>query len=339
MNEEKLNSENTPGSDTVAPLIISSASTSENCDMGEDGNSSDKKKTVTRKSSKKTKKTNKKVAPKDDSPSLPPQSDADVEIGNDLYNLYVESKERARSSYASINIFDAIENEIVSTPEEENYPQNTAYDMPDEEEQLSFSSEIDDDSPEDREDVDEEEKTLPPFNPKKPRSIDNRFDFLELFIFTLLAVMILTSFVFRHSIVEGDSMQNTLQTGEHLIISDLFYNPDRGDIVVCEDYTTGLRKPIVKRVIAVEGDLIEIKADGSIYVNDKLLDEDYTYVNADNYRYNPMKLRVPENEIFVMGDHRNASTDSRDFGCVSEDAILGRVLIRFYPFDKFGTVE
>ena len=338
MNEEKLNSENTPGSDSVAPLIISSTSTSENCDMGEDGNSSDKKKTVTGKSTRKTKKSTKNPAPKDNPSTAPHQSDADVEIGNDLYNLYVESKEKARSDYSSINIFDALESELDSAPQESS-PQNTAYDMPDENEQLSFSAAIDDEIPKDKDDYDEEEKTLPPYNPKKPRSIDSRFDFLELFIFTLLAVMILTSFVFRHSIVEGDSMQNTLQTGEHLIISDLFYNPDYGDIVVCEDYTTGLRKPIVKRVIALEGDLIEIKSDGSIYVNDKLLDEDYIYINTDNYRYTPMKMRVPEDEIFVMGDHRNASTDSREFGCISEDAVLGRVLIRFYPFDKFGVVK
>jgi len=193
----------------------------------------------------------------------------------------------------------------------------------------------------------EDEEETPPiatepeaekYDPKKPRRIDGRFDILELFVFTLLAVMIITSFFFRHSVVVGVSMEQTLYEGDHLIISDLFYKPKQGDIIVCEDYTTAERNPIVKRVIAVEGDFVEIKQEG-VFVNGKLLEEDYVYIDTSNYNYSNLTLKVPEGELFVMGDHRNKSTDSRLLGTISEDSVLGRVLIRFYPFAKFGTVK
>ena len=177
------------------------------------------------------------------------------------------------------------------------------------------------------------------YDAKKPRRIDNRFDLLELFVFTLLGVMILTSFFFRHSVVEGQSMEDTLLSGEHLIISDLFYTPKRGDVIVCQDYTTSISKPIVKRVIAVAGDTVEITPSGNVYVNGALIEEDYIKIDKPNYSYDDLIITVPEGELFVMGDHRNESTDSRKIGTVSEDSVLGKVLLRFYPFNKFGTVK
>ena len=205
-------------------------------------------------------------------------------------------------------------------------------------EKSSESEDIEDELIED-EDLTEE---APKYNPDKPRRVDARFDLVELFIFTLLAVMIITSFFFRHSIVDGESMENTLHSGEHLIISDFLYTPKRGDIIVCEDYTTAIRKPIVKRVIAIEGDTIKITATGGVYVNDVLLDESkYVYIDDSDYLYEEIELTVAKGEIFVMGDHRNKSTDSRNnaVGTVSVDSVIGKVLLRFYPFDKFGTVK
>ncbi len=172
----------------------------------------------------------------------------------------------------------------------------------------------------------------------KERGIDMLFDVLELFIFSLVTVLLVTTFLFRHSIVDGSSMENTLHGGEHLIISDLFYTPERGDIIVCEDYETSLRKPIVKRVIGLPGDHIVVTSDYTVYVNGDLLQEDYVYVDF----YNPtpaVDIVVPQGEVFVLGDHRNNSTDSRYFGTIKIDSILGRVLFRFYPLDKFGAVE
>ncbi len=268
----------------------------------------------------------------------PEISEDDAAIGNDLYNLYVESFSHFKDDATAIDVFEAIE-ENGDADYGELFPNTADYDS-DENDQIAFSDDFDDFEETDQSDLSfqDEVDSLPPYDEKKPRRIDNRFDFAELFIFTLLAVMILTSFIFRHSIVEGDSMQNTLHDGEHLIISDVFYVPQRGDIIVCEDYSTGIKKPIVKRIIAVGGDNLSITRDGEIYVNGELLDEEYVF--TDGYaRYPSINVTVPDGTIYVMGDHRNESTDSRSVGFIDEDAILGKVLLRFYPFNKFGTVD
>lgn len=184
----------------------------------------------------------------------------------------------------------------------------------------------------------EQPKKKKGYDPDNPRKIDSAFDFVELFIFALVAVLIFTTFFFRHSVVEGSSMENTLHDGEHLIISSFFYEPQRGDIVVCEDYSTPHKKPIVKRIIALEGDRIQVSIDGKVTLNGEELVEDYVFVNGRILEH-PVDLVVGEGEIFVMGDHRNMSDDSRSFGPVDEDSIIGKVLIRFYPFDKFGSVD
>jgi signal peptidase I len=133
-------------------------------------------------------------------------------------------------------------------------------------------------------------------------------------------------------------MENTLHEGEHLIISSLFYTPQRGDIVVCEDYSSPHKKPIVKRIIEIVGDHVKVTKNGKVTLKGEVLEEEYVYVNGIVYE-NPVDLVVGEGEIFVMGDHRNMSDDSRSFGSIDEDSIIGKVLIRFYPFDKFGSVE
>ena len=183
-----------------------------------------------------------------------------------------------------------------------------------------------------------EEKEQEPYNPEKPRKVDARFDFVELFVFTLAIVIFVTSFIFRHSVVVGASMENTLFEGERLLISDLFYEPDYGDIIVFQDPSTNVEGAIVKRVIGLPGDRIEIRKNGSIFRNGKLLIEEYIYIDGKNYQENQVVI-VPEGEYFVMGDHRNNSDDSRTFGTIKEESILGRVLLRFYPFDRFGKVQ
>ena len=199
---------------------------------------------------------------------------------------------------------------------------------------------------------------------EKIRKVDSLFDFIELFVFTLAAVFIITSFFFRYSTVEGSSMMNTLEDGEKLILSSFLYDPKPGDVVVVQDRSTALKDPIVKRVIAVGGQRVTVTRT-TIYVDGVALDEDYVYTgdyynplngSRDYYydvepcealienvvEYKPgvsYEILVPDDEIFVMGDHRNNSKDSRSIGTMHEDAIIGKVVLRFFPFDKFGTID
>ena len=189
----------------------------------------------------------------------------------------------------------------------------------------------------------EEEELERKYDPNNPRIIDSVFDFIELFVLTLVAVMILTTFIFKHSVVEGSSMYSTLEDGDHLIITDLFYTPERGDIVVFEDYSTRLKKAVVKRVIGLPGETVEVTVgDNGEYVvriNGEILEEDYDYTDASYDSPAVGTWVVGEGEVFVMGDNRYNSTDSREIGPIDIDTILGKVVLRFFPLNKFGGVD
>ena len=150
--------------------------------------------------------------------------------------------------------------------------------------------------------------------------------------------------------VVGDSMLNTLHNDEKLIISNLFYSPREGDIIVFHQTGT-FNEPVVKRVIATSGKWIKIDYDNMItYVSDdEIFDEsdivdESSYAYFDSGRYDlsgSYKVFVPKGYIFVMGDNRNNSTDSRfpQIGLVDERTVLGRVIVRLFPLQSFGFVK
>ena len=178
-------------------------------------------------------------------------------------------------------------------------------------------------------------------------------DYLEIIVLALGAVVILFSFCFRLCTVSGDSMKNTLFNGESVIVTDLFYKPSRGDIIVFHD-TNDLKKPLVKRVIATEGETVSITylVDGmDVYITDingntTKYREDYVNYSGNGgvppYWYgtigSTVEYTVPENKIFVMGDNRNDSKDSRDssVGFIDERTVLGKVIFQVTPFEKMG---
>jgi signal peptidase I len=168
------------------------------------------------------------------------------------------------------------------------------------------------------------------------------FDWIFHIAIAVLIGFLVVTFVAQRTIVHGISMEPTLQDGDQLIVEKLttrFGELRYGDIItvyIPEQLGEG-KDYIIKRVIAVEGDTVEIK-DGKIYVNEKLLVEDY--VNGDStLPVNPeyAKVTVPEGQVYAVGDNRlpGASKDSRSIGPVGNERIKGRALIRFYPFDKF----
>ena len=185
---------------------------------------------------------------------------------------------------------------------------------------------------------DEEAPDKHTYDPKKPRGVDSLFDMIELFVLTFVAIMVITTFFFRHSVVDGRSMENTLFDGDVVIISNFFYTPERGDIVVLDDRTAH-DGALVKRVIGIAGDIVSVRRDGSIYVNGRLINENYVYETDTSHIYNEKTWNVGEGQIFVLGDHRDISDDSENFGPVNADTVLGKVLFRLLPFSSFGGVD
>ena len=273
--------------------------------------------------------------------SLPKKQEKKAKIKNNAQdNTWDDEITLAPEEYAEL--VDESEPLLDEIPEEEPEPD---FDLGEKKEEKSdkFQLSINFEGETQDQTADEDEETPAKYDPDKPRKIDWVFDIAEMFVFVLVAVMIITTFLFKHSVVEGDSMNNTLQDGDHLIISDLFYTPERGDIIVFEDYSTSLKKAVVKRVIATPGDTVEVKINESgvyeVYIKGEYLDEPYAYTNIDHTAPGVGVWTVGEGEIFVMGDNRYNSTDSRDIGTVQIDSILGRVLFRFFPFDKFGGID
>lgn len=150
--------------------------------------------------------------------------------------------------------------------------------------------------------------------------------------------MIIRTFIVELYLVEGPSMRPTLQSGERLAVNKFIYRfraPERGEILVFR-YPRDPSRDFIKRVIAVPGDTIEIK-DGRVFVNGQLMNEPYILSKT---RGNYPIATVPEEHIFVMGDNRNNSEDSRfaDVGFVPFDLLKGKAMIVFYPFDRFRSL-
>ena len=175
----------------------------------------------------------------------------------------------------------------------------------------------------------------------KPVRGQGMLEWYEALISASLVLVLVFSFVFRIIQVDGSSMVPTLTNGDKLIVWGAGYTPERGDVVIVDSYTT-YGKPLVKRVIAKGGDTISIDYEtGTVTVNGEVLQEDYiaepTYLGYDvEFPYT-----VPEGTVFVMGDNRNQSLDSRSsyIGCIDEQDILGKVLVCFLPFADFGVVK
>ena len=155
-------------------------------------------------------------------------------------------------------------------------------------------------------------------------------------LFMLVAIMLLFLLIFRVIIVSGSSMYNTLIDGDYLLlISNLFYQEPRyGDIIVASKDSFDDGKPIIKRVIATEGQTVDIDFEqGIVYVDGEALHEDYIYTptNVDEGMLFP--LTVDTNCVFAMGDNRNKSHDSRstDIGQIDKREILGKAIFLFLP--------
>lgn len=210
--------------------------------------------------------------------------------------------------------------ETEETAEPEDSTETYSYDFTDPDTEDSFSDEPDEDSE------------------KKASNLKSFFEWVEMFaVYFAIGIALLMLF-FRHCPVNGESMMNTLNHEDVLILSTFCYTPENGDMIVCQSETYGLDRPLVKRIIAVGGQTVKIDyKNWTVTVDGVTLEEDYIWKREGKIMhesdYLPNEFTVPEGYVFVMGDNRNNSKDSRssEIGFIDERYIVGKVWIRISP--------
>ena len=200
-----------------------------------------------------------------------------------------------------------------------------------------------------QEDIDKAKKAAPDdLKEKQPvNAMDDVFEWAESFVFAMFEVILIFTFFFRIVLVQGPSMRETLQDQDRLIITHINYTPQKGDIVVINSEKLG--KTIIKRVIGTGGDKVvvdynnnTVTVNGKVISNDNIREAMYN-TNLFDEKYeveeNVFEYDVPEDKLFVMGDNRNNSTDSRRIGFIDPSDVHGKAVLRLYPFDSFGQVS
>ena len=174
------------------------------------------------------------------------------------------------------------------------------------------------------------------------------YDLFGNIIVALIVVSVIFSFCFRQVVVDGASMNDTLANQDRLVLQTAFYTPDRGDIVVIYQENEP-EKPLIKRVIALEGDSLRLDVEKNEVHLKKAGQNNWVLLDESAYVNYPLawgvggnrgvsEVEVPAGHIFVMGDHRNNSNDSRYLGCISVEDVVGRALLRVYPMKDFGLI-
>ena len=190
-----------------------------------------------------------------------------------------------------------------------------------------------------------------PEQPKLTKTEEFKLDlyfWLQALVMALVILILLFTFVGRVIAVDGDSMLPTLHDHDMMLLRSIGYTPEQGDVVVLtKDFSHYNDQPIVKRVIAVGGQTVRIDYEQSkVYVDGKALDE--PYINeAVMYRPGPgsaltiEEMTVPEGSVFVLGDNRNNSSDSRHFelGAIDNRYILGKAVLILLPFRDLGIIH
>ena len=178
-------------------------------------------------------------------------------------------------------------------------------------------------------------------NPENKKQI---LAYMRDMVILIAGVLLVFSLCLRVVVVSGPSMKNTLYDGDWLVvINNLFYRePKAGDIVVASKDAFEDGNPIIKRVIATEGQTVDIDfSEGTVYVDGVALDEPYTLTPTNLAEGVPFPVVVSEGSLFVMGDNRNGSKDSRSYeiGLVDEREILGRAVFLVFPGTSGGLVK
>ena len=168
------------------------------------------------------------------------------------------------------------------------------------------------------------------------------YEWVQSLVGSVLVVVAIFTFVIRMMGVDGHSMLNTLQHGDRLLMvnSMLYHDYKYGDIVILRKNGVFDDDPIVKRVIAVEGQTVDIDfTEGIVYVDGEALEEDYIREPTYTAEGTEFPLTVPEGSIFVMGDNRNGSSDSRDYrlGTVDTRYVIGKAAFLIFPGPDYET--
>jgi signal peptidase I len=184
------------------------------------------------------------------------------------------------------------------------------------------------------EELDNTEQKADKFNIKQ-----EIFQWVQCIVISVIIVALITTFIGRVLDVKGESMIPTFHEGDRVVTTKLYRKLKHGDVVVIK--RTG-DVPLIKRVIAVEGDTIDINYQtGDVIVNGEILKEPYINEPTFTDLGTQLPATVPDGHVFVMGDNRNNSLDSRDpsVGMVDERKVFGKVVFRIYPFNQIGKVN